>query len=84
MTVSTNATEDLGAFTADWEDWHRQQETRLADPHGFLAVTSLHWLSETPQRFHDAPGAGIASFWPALLRRKRKDRAIAGASFTKS
>jgi hypothetical protein len=30
----------------------------LADPHGFLAITSLHWLTETPQRFDDAPGAG--------------------------
>jgi hypothetical protein len=29
----------------------------LADPHGFLAITSLHWLTETPQRFDDAPGA---------------------------
>jgi hypothetical protein len=28
-----------------------------ADPHGFLAVTGLHWLTEKPQRFPDAPGA---------------------------
>ena len=28
-----------------------------AHPHGFLAISSLHWLTETPQRFDDAPGA---------------------------
>ena len=50
---------DLGEFTAAWQAWHAGQEARLADPHGFLAITSLHWLTETPQRFDDAPGA-----WP--------------------
>jgi len=48
---------DLQTFTDDWQDWHRRQEARLADPHGFLAITGLHWLTEQPQRFADAPGA---------------------------
>ena len=48
---------DLGEFTAAWRAWHAGHEARLADPHGFLAATSLHWLTETPQRFADAPGA---------------------------
>jgi uncharacterized protein len=48
---------DHDAFVAEWTVWHRQQEARLADPHGFLAITSLHWLTGTPQRFADAPGA---------------------------
>ncbi|MGW0948237.1 DUF1684 domain-containing protein [Streptomyces sp. NPDC002623] len=48
---------DLHAFTRDWEEWHRGQEARLAAPHGFLAVTGLHWLGERPERFPDAPGA---------------------------
>ncbi len=43
-------------FAAEWGAWHRKQEARLADPHGFLAITSLHWLSGEPQRFPDAPG----------------------------
>ena len=61
MTVQDQATPpevaDLGEFTADWIAWHARHEARLADPHGFLAVTSLHWLTGTPQRFDDAPGA---------------------------
>jgi uncharacterized protein len=43
-------------FVADWQDWHRAHEARRADRHGFLAVTSLHWLDGTPRRFPDAPG----------------------------
>ena len=58
MTVQDQATRpeaaDLGEFIADW---HARHEARLGDPHGFLAITSLHWLTETPQRFGDAPGA---------------------------
>ncbi|HKS46118.1 MAG TPA: DUF1684 domain-containing protein [Amycolatopsis sp.] len=50
-------TTNLDAFAAEWQDWHREHEERLADPHGFLAITSLHWLGEVPTRFPDAPGA---------------------------
>src|SRR4051794_37583692 len=39
-----------------WQQWHAEHERRLADPHGFLAVTSLNFLTAAPQRFPDAPG----------------------------
>ncbi len=55
MTVQ-DTTADLSAFTRDWQEWHTGQEARLAAPHGFLAITGLHWLSDQPQRFADAPG----------------------------
>lgn len=45
------------SFTEAWEEWHRRKEGVLAGPHGFLAISSLHWLSEEPTRFEDAPGA---------------------------
>ncbi|MFI7407704.1 DUF1684 domain-containing protein [Streptomyces sp. NPDC049627] len=44
-------------FVEAWEQWHRQKEEVLAGPHGFLAITGLHWLSAEPARFEDAPGA---------------------------
>jgi uncharacterized protein (DUF1684 family) len=40
-----------------WTEWHAEHERRRAAPHGFLAVTGLHWLSAAPQRFADAPGS---------------------------
>ena len=49
-------TSDTDAFTRDWQDWHSRHQVRLADPHGFLAITSLHWLQSIPVRFDDAPG----------------------------
>ncbi|WP_019629791.1 DUF1684 domain-containing protein [Actinomadura atramentaria] len=39
-----------------WEAWRDAHHARIADPHGFLAVTALHWLSEEPQRLSGAPG----------------------------
>ncbi|MFC9120493.1 DUF1684 domain-containing protein [Streptomyces sp. NPDC057067] len=48
---------DRSDFVKDWEQWHREHEEVLAGPHGFLAITSLHWLNAEPTRFEDAPGA---------------------------
>lgn len=45
------------AFAAAWTAWHDAHETARADAHGFLAVTSLRWLSGEPERFDDVPGA---------------------------
>jgi uncharacterized protein (DUF1684 family) len=57
MTASASETvPGVDDFTAEWNAWHRRQEARLADPHGFLAITSLHWLTGEPRRFPDAPG----------------------------
>jgi uncharacterized protein len=58
MTAQDVATEtaDLDTFTRDWQNWHGRQHARLADPHGFLAITGLYWLQDTPERFEDAPG----------------------------
>ncbi|MFJ8330491.1 DUF1684 domain-containing protein [Streptomyces sp. NPDC094437] len=56
-TTEQVTTADLQAFTQEWLEWHHAQEERLAAPHGFLAITGLHWLDESPQRFPDAPGS---------------------------
>jgi uncharacterized protein (DUF1684 family) len=47
-------------FRADWAAWRRQHEARVADPHGYLAATGLHWLGPGPERYDDAPGAWSA------------------------
>ncbi|KUL27674.1 DUF1684 domain-containing protein [Actinoplanes awajinensis] len=46
----------MTTFEQQWTQWHDGHEKRRADPHGFLAITGLHWLTGTPQRFPDAPG----------------------------
>jgi uncharacterized protein (DUF1684 family) len=44
------------AFAAEWAEWHVAHERHRADPHGFLAVSHLHWLDGTPQRLAGVPG----------------------------
>ncbi|WDZ83554.1 DUF1684 domain-containing protein [Micromonospora cathayae] len=44
------------SFVRDWQEWRRRRDAQLAAPHGFLAVTGLHWLTSTPHRLPDAPG----------------------------
>src|ERR1700733_12980192 len=55
--LDTQASED---FAADWAAWHKKHQDRLAAPDGFLAITSINWLTETPARFPDAPGEWAA------------------------
>ncbi|TDC73983.1 DUF1684 domain-containing protein [Streptomyces hainanensis] len=47
---------DAIRFADDWARWHAERERNLAAPHGFLAITSLRWLTPEPTRFDDAPG----------------------------
>lgn len=44
-------------FLGDWQRWHAAREERLVSPYGFLSITGLHWLDETPQRIAGVPGA---------------------------
>jgi uncharacterized protein (DUF1684 family) len=43
-------------YADDWAAWHEAHERRRARPHGFLAATGLHWLTDDWQRFDDVPG----------------------------
>jgi uncharacterized protein (DUF1684 family) len=47
---------DRATFATQWQHWHVTHESALADPHGFLAITGIHWLTGEAQRFADAPG----------------------------
>lgn len=49
--------QETDAFVEDWQRWHRAKDESFASPHGFLAVTGLHWLTGEPGRWDDAPGA---------------------------
>jgi uncharacterized protein len=54
MSVQQTADE---RFVEDWQHWYEGHQAVLGDPHGFLAITGLHFLSAEPTRFADAPGA---------------------------
>ncbi len=63
-------------FRADWTRWHEQHEKRRADPHGFLAITALHWLSASPQRFPDAPGEWVTGAEGVVLTLADSERVV--------
>jgi hypothetical protein len=44
------------AFDTAWQQWHTAHEQRRSDPHGFLAVTDLHWLTADATALAGAPG----------------------------
>lgn len=48
------------SFETEWQEWHTAHELHRAHPHGFLAVTHLHWLSAEPTRLEGAPGTWSA------------------------
>jgi uncharacterized protein (DUF1684 family) len=56
MSSPTDTTARTDSFAVDWAAWHAAHERHRADPHGFRAVTHLHWLDATPTRLDGAPG----------------------------
>ena len=56
LQATTGAITVDDAFIREWEEWHGHHEGILSDPHGFLSITSIHWLTSEPQAFDDAPG----------------------------
>ena len=56
-THTDSATETaLEAFDEEWQEWHDAHERQFAHPHGFLAVTHLHWLTSEPTGLEGVPG----------------------------
>jgi hypothetical protein len=45
----------------DWVAWRASREQGLREPHGWLSLTALHWLSELPSTYPDLPGRWSAS-----------------------
>ena len=58
--MTTHTETALEAFEADWQEWHEAHERNRAHPHGFLAVTHLHWLGPEAARLEGAPGTWSA------------------------
>jgi uncharacterized protein (DUF1684 family) len=54
--TETETAPSTAVFTAAWQEWHAAHERHRADPHGFLAVTHLHWLGSEPAALEGVPG----------------------------
>ncbi|HEY4017810.1 MAG TPA: DUF1684 domain-containing protein [Pseudonocardiaceae bacterium] len=45
------------SLAARWAWWHAEREEKLRQPHGWLSLTGLHWLTDEPQEFPGVPGS---------------------------
>jgi len=39
-----------------WAAWHTERERALREPHGWLSLAGLHWLTSAPAAYPDLPG----------------------------
>jgi len=46
----------MTTFTEEWQDWKTRREADLAEPHGWLALVSLDWLTDSPREYPGIPG----------------------------
>lgn len=53
MTINTA---ELDRLTQRWERFRTGRNTSLAEPHGWLTLTSLQWLPPVPSRLSGVPG----------------------------
>jgi len=58
MTTTTDRATDIdpAAFVAAWEAWHAAREAMVSAPHGWVAITALHWLDQGPATLEGVPG----------------------------
>ena len=54
--VATEKGPAMSTFTSEWQDWKTRREEDLAAPHGWLALVSLDWLTDTPREYPGIPG----------------------------
>jgi hypothetical protein len=53
MTMTTGVS---AGFVTEWQEWKAERERTLAQRHGWLALVSLDWLTETPTSYGQLPG----------------------------
>lgn len=50
-------TTESAELIEDWTVWHTERERVLREPHGWLSLVGLHWLTDTPDTYPGLPGS---------------------------
>jgi uncharacterized protein (DUF1684 family) len=82
MSIETGERTTTEEFVADWQSWKTDRERELADPHGWLTIVSLNWLTESPQHYPDVPGRWWQDADAAYLDPDGADLSYQGAPVT--
>jgi uncharacterized protein (DUF1684 family) len=81
--MSTSVELPVERFVHRWQQWRVARERVLVDPRGWLALTSLDWLSDEPTGYAGVPGlwwqdADAAYLDPAGAELSSGDEPVAG------
>jgi uncharacterized protein (DUF1684 family) len=60
-------------YETDWQDWHAAREQVLTAPHGWLSLTSFHWLPDAPSHLDGLPGRFSVADGHAVLEASADD-----------
>jgi uncharacterized protein len=78
-TPEARATSTSAEQTA-WAAWHAERERALREQHGWLALTSLLWVPDSPTRFPGLPGQWWAEADGVRLRADAEERVLPSGS----
>ncbi|KZM35546.1 DUF1684 domain-containing protein [Oerskovia enterophila] len=65
---------------AAWAVWHAERERSLREPHGWLTLTALHWVPESPTTFAGLPGQWWSDAEGVHLRAAAADAIVPAGS----
>ena len=60
----------------EWKRWHRARERALAAPYGWLSITSLQWLDETPRQIEGFPGLWLGDGYEVRVDLRPEDEVL--------
>ncbi|GGK66271.1 DUF1684 domain-containing protein [Nocardia camponoti] len=72
MTATLNTT----AFTEEWTRWHEEREAALRAPLGWLSLTGLHWLTDSPEHLDGVPGTWWVTDEKVFITAQPADRLV--------
>ncbi|MBF6212957.1 DUF1684 domain-containing protein [Nocardia puris] len=64
------------SFDTEWAAWRAAREDQLRDPLGFLSLTSLHWLTDQPERLPGVPGTWWVTDQKVFITAQPADRLV--------
>ncbi|GEM34022.1 hypothetical protein NN3_50290 [Nocardia neocaledoniensis NBRC 108232] len=74
MTITLDTASATTTFLDDWRRWHDAREDGLRDPLGWLSLTALHWLTDSPDQLDGLPGTWWVTDEKVFITAKPGDR----------
>jgi hypothetical protein len=80
--MTTHNVVDDTQYAQEWREWRAGWEQYLAQPYGWLAVSSINWVDDEPQEFPGQPGVWWQQGRKLFVDPQGKSMTFDGESFT--